>query len=148
MELAERVMSRDALAWHYRQMARRAWAAVGEASGPVPLKPLCYALRAALATLWLERAPNLPPMSLAALLAGARVVEEVRAAAQALVERKATGDERATGPCDPALAALIRAQLAPTPPRPAPIRPSAEAIALAEGLFHDALGVASPLRSR
>ena len=135
-QLGEQVVRRDALAYHYRQTARRAWgAALGAMPGPVPLKPLCYALRTALAVTWLEQVPTLPPMSLQALLAGAWVDDRVRMAAQELVALKAEGNERATGPCDPALAALIQAQLAVAQPRPPAIWPNAQAIAAADGLL-------------
>lgn len=139
--LGEQVVCRDALAWHYRQTARRAWAKLGEGAGPVPvpLKPLCYALRTALAVAWLDHAPTLPPMSLQALLAGEWVGGDVRQAAQALVALKAAGDEAAVGPCHPALASLIRARLAVMQPRPAPIRPDAQAVAAADRLLHTVL---------
>jgi uncharacterized protein len=139
--LGEQVVDRRALAYHYRQMARRAWAAMGDASGPVSLKRLCYALRAALATSWLVHAPTLPPMSLAALLAGSWVDDEVRAAAGELVASKAVADEHATGPCRPVLERLVQAQLAVTMPRPSPVWPSADAVTAADRLFQEALGV-------
>lgn len=133
LDLGDTVMDRAHIRYHYDRMARRAWGGVGTGAGEaVPLKRYCYALRAALAKLWVDERGTPPPMDLPALLAGRSVSDDVRFAAKSLVRIKRDGDEDATGPRLPDLDELIEGQLRERPGRPVLAAPTTEAVRRAD----------------
>ena len=119
-----------ALAYHYDRLARGAWSA-GEAD--IRLKSYFYALRPALALLWLRDRGTAPPMDLPALLAGVAVPETVEQAIRTLLPRKAMAAEADTVPRHPALERFLADVLAQPATRPAawdrePARIAADAL--------------------
>ena len=116
-DLARTAAHLPALAYHYDRLARRAWSAT---DGPIRLKSLFYALRPALALLWLRGNGTPPPMSLPALLAGVTVTPDVAAEIEALHQRKAIAAEVDLVPRRPLLDTFFSAVLATPAIRPAP----------------------------
>ena len=135
--LAQAAAHLPALKHHYDRLVRGAWSA--EAGGPIRLKAYFYALRAALALLWLRRNRTPPPMSLPALLDGVLVPSDVAAEIEALRQRKAVAREAEAVSRRPAMDAFLAAVLAAPVNRPSP-RASA-AVHEANELFRRLLGV-------
>lgn len=106
-----------ALEYHYDRLARRAWSAVGD---PIRLKAYFYALRPALALLWLRGNWTPPPMSLPALLAEVTVAPDLAAEIETLRQWKAVAAEADLVPRRPLLDAFLSAVLATPAIRPAP----------------------------
>jgi predicted nucleotidyltransferase len=92
-----------ALTYHYDRLARRNFDDILSTTGPVRLKTYCYALRPALAILWMRGHGEPPPMDLPALLKGVVVADVVQRAIAALVERKALATEQGMTPRVPEL---------------------------------------------
>jgi predicted nucleotidyltransferase len=125
--LARAACRLPALAYHYDRQARRSREEI-RSGDPVRLKAYCYALRSALALLWIRERAAPPPMDLPALLHGVVLPPDVREAIAALVSRKAAAVERDLGPRDRTLDALLEAILAEPAPR---VEPAAADPALA-----------------
>jgi hypothetical protein len=92
--LARATCMLPALSYHYYRMARHNFDQIVSSSDGVPLKTYCYALRPALALLWMRRHGEPPPMDLPRLLDHGAVDRAVHRALQELVDRKAEGTER------------------------------------------------------
>ena len=115
-DLARVAAHLPALSYHYDRLARGAWSA-GEAD--IRLKSYFYALRPALALLWLRDRGTAPPMDLPALLAGLPLPKAVEEAIQALLPRKATAAEADTISRHPTLERFLADGLAQPAARPA-----------------------------
>ncbi|MFO1057344.1 MAG: nucleotidyltransferase domain-containing protein [Dongiaceae bacterium] len=133
--LARAACRLPALAYHYDRQARRSWEEIRSAGAAVRLKAYCYALRSALALLWLRERAAPPPMDLPALLQGTRLPPAAGAAIAALVTRKAAATERELGPRDAALDGLLETILAEPAPRVAPAAPDPALAARADALL-------------
>jgi|HubBroStandDraft_1064217.scaffolds.fasta_scaffold01248_6 predicted nucleotidyltransferase len=96
LTLARATADLTALAYHYDRQARRSIEEIAEAGGAVRLKTYCYALRSALALLWLRRFREPPPMDMPSLMSGLALPENVSATIADLVARKETATERDT----------------------------------------------------
>jgi predicted nucleotidyltransferase len=92
-----------ALAYHYDRMARHSFGEIAASDDPVRFKTYCYALRPALALLWMRRHGEPAPMDVPTLLDGVSISQDVREAIDQLIERKARSDEHGTGPRMPIL---------------------------------------------
>lgn len=134
--LARATAHLPALGYHYDQLARGAWPS--GANGPIRLKSYFYALRPALALVWLRRHGTPPPMSMAALLAGSDVPHAVEAGIEELRQRKATAGEADMAPRQPVLDAFLAEALAAPISRPPPWDRTA-ALASADALFQQLL---------
>ncbi|MDE1148175.1 MAG: nucleotidyltransferase domain-containing protein [Azospirillaceae bacterium] len=124
------------LAYHYDRQARRMFDEVLAAGAP-RLKAYCYALRSALALLWLRRFRAPPPMDLPALLAGLDLPAETVAVIGDLVARKLPSVERDTGPRLPVLDTLVGGILAEPVQWMGRDEPRHEAARQADALFAD-----------
>lgn len=113
--LAHAAAHLPALAYHYDRLARGAWASGSE---PVRLKGYFYALRPALALLWLRQRATVPPMDLPALLRGVAVPEPVVGGIDHLRQRKADATEADVIDRQPVLDAFLSAVLDMPEPRP------------------------------
>lgn len=136
--LASRVPARAAARHHYRSLAvqvRARWLR----RRPFPLKKYLYAVRPALALLWLAEHPDgAPPMDLPALLASVSLADAEAAAVAALVEAKRAAPEMGEGEADPALDGLIERAVAWAEARGPDDRaphPPAEALAEADRIM-------------
>ncbi len=95
-----------------------------------------YALRPAVTLRWLREHPGsaVPPMDLPTLMAQVEVADDVRAAVDEAVARKAVTRELGTGDVPAPLLALVDDELgrdddlAPAPPTPHPARARAAAV--------------------
>lgn len=117
LELARDGADLTSLDYHYDRQTRRTAEEIAAAGEAVRLKTYCYALRTAMAALWLRRRREPPPMDMPALRAGLALGAEVSAAIDALVARKADASERDTTARIAALDGLIAEALAQTPQR-------------------------------
>jgi predicted nucleotidyltransferase len=134
LELARTAANPSALAYHYEHQARRSFAELEGVGEAVRDKSYCYALRSALALLWLRERREAPPMDLPSLLAGLTLDEAVRESIATLVARKLSATEGDLGARLSLLDALIGGALAqPKVQRPATDR--ATAVAEADALF-------------
>ena len=79
-------------------LARSSFAEIQSADGPVRLKTYCYALRAALALVWIRQLRQPAPMDLPRLLAVLPAESSLRRAIDELVARKALAGEGDLGP--------------------------------------------------
>jgi predicted nucleotidyltransferase len=131
--LATETADLGAIAFHYDQLARRSLTDV-VAQDAVRLKTYCYALRPALALLWLRRHRRPPPMDLPRLVDGLALAEPVRSAIAALVTAKASATERDATPRLPVLDTLIGEALSEPAERPR-LADRAPALAAADALF-------------
>jgi predicted nucleotidyltransferase len=99
------------LAYHYDRLARRSLGEIGAAAHAVRLKTYCYALRAALALVWIRECGTPPPMDLPSLLAGVSCPPDARQVIDALVRDKAVATEKDTTarlkPLDALLAGIL-----------------------------------------
>jgi predicted nucleotidyltransferase len=108
LALAREACHPPALAYHYHHLARRSFDEVlAFPEATVPMKAYCYALRAALALLWMRRQAGPPPMDMPALLQGTDVPEDLGRAIAKLIESKALAREDGTTARIPALDMLI-----------------------------------------
>ena len=95
-KLAREACHLPALTYHYDRLARHSFEDIVSSSGSLRLKTYCYAIRPALALLWMRRHGEPPPMDLPGLLDGIVIADAVRQAIFALVEKKATSAEDGT----------------------------------------------------
>jgi len=86
-----------ALIYHYDRMARHAFEEI-VASDSISFKTYCYALRPALALLWIRGHRKPPPMDLPTLLSRDIVAHEVHETIMDLLERKAVTTEQSSTP--------------------------------------------------
>ncbi len=107
-------LDRAAISWHYLALLRRQHDRARNEDGGVRLKRYFYALRPALALRWMRLADRaMPPMDMAALVAGADLSPAEAQALATLTERKkALTEAGEAGPPDPVLEALITAEVA------------------------------------
>jgi predicted nucleotidyltransferase len=111
-ELTARLVRRPLLAKHYFHLGRAAYSDLSEAE-EVKLKRYLYAVRPALALLWLEEhRDRLPPMSLPELLAQTRIDADVAATLDELIEIKRATPELGLGKRYPVLDRFIQSSLA------------------------------------
>ena len=89
--LAQAAAHLPALAYHYDRLARGAWTT--GTGDPIRLKSYLYALRPALALLWLRQRGAPPPMDLPALLVGITLPQTVTREIEHLQRRKADATE-------------------------------------------------------
>ena len=138
--LAQAAAHLPALEHHYDRLARGAWSA--GADGPIRLKSYFYALRPALALLWLRCHRTPPPMSLPALLDGVLIPSDVTTDIEALQQRKAVACEADVVPRQPVVDAFLAAVLAAPVNRPGPW--TSTMVHLADQLLRRLLGVGEP----
>lgn len=134
LALAREGADLTSLAYHYDRQTRRSAEEIAAAGEAVRLKTYCYALRTALAALWLRRRREPPPMDLPSLRAGLALDAQLSAAIDALVARKAEATERDTTARLAVLDRVIEDALAHTPERAEPIA-RREIAARADALF-------------
>ncbi len=130
--LARATAHLPALEYHYDRLARGAW--LGTPDGTIRLKSYFYALRPALALLWLRRHGAPPPVDMTALLAGSAVPLAIRAEIEGLRQRKATATETDLAARQSVLDAFLAEALA-TPAPPPPAWDRTEALMSADLLF-------------
>lgn len=133
LTMAQATVERGSIGRHYLHVARR------QRDGAASLKRFLYALRPAAALRWLETHPDaaVPPMDLPRLLAEGDVDDDVRAAAEELIARKARTRELGRGTPPPILDRFVTAQLeraAPFDDAP-PQKDAAEVRAIADAFF-------------
>ena len=134
LELALTSADLTALAYHYEHQARRSFAEIEAAGDGVRHKSYCYALRSALALLWLRDREAPPPMDLPSLLAGLELSATVRETVATLLARKAPATEDDTGARLPPLDALIIGVLAEPPIQKTSVNRT-DVVAQADALF-------------
>jgi len=117
LELAREGADLTSLAYHYDRQTRRTAEEIAAAGEAVRLKTYCYALRTALAVLWLRTRRAPPPMDLPSLRGGLALDARLSAAIDALVAAKAAATERDTTARIAALDELIEDALAHMPER-------------------------------
>lgn len=94
LALARETSHLPALAYHYDRLARRSFEEILSVPGrDVRMKAYCYALRPALALLWMRRHRAPPPMDMAALLRETSLNGPLRDAVAQLIEKKAAAGE-------------------------------------------------------
>ena len=95
------------------------------ATAPASLKRVFYALRPAVTLRWLREHPGsaVPPMDLPTLMAQVEVADDVRAAVDEAVARKAVTRELGTGDVPAPLLALVDDELGRDDDLPGPARP-------------------------
>lgn len=103
----------ETAAWHYASMWAKAVDRAGGLSPRMPLKPLCYALRANACARWAIERRTMPPTRFADTLDGLGIPDDLRAAIRDLVARKSTAAEWDTADIPPSFAPLL-ADLRPT----------------------------------
>jgi hypothetical protein len=96
--LAQESCFLPALTYHYDRMARYAFDQIVASGDSTPFKTYCYALRPALALLWIRRYGEQPPMDLPTLLSRDIVAREVQETIMELVGRKAVATEQTRTP--------------------------------------------------
>lgn len=113
LALADRVADRARVATHYAHLGQTQWARFLTDDGRMPLKKLFYALRPALAVLWLREHPAsaVPPMRLQDLVAQVPLAEPVVRAVEDLVALKATTRELGVGEVPAPIRALVEREL-------------------------------------
>lgn len=97
----------ESAAWHYAAMRAKSIERAGGLSARMPLKPLCYALRANACVRWILAYRTMPPTRFADVLGGLSLPEETRDEIRALVARKAEGNERDTAAIPPGTMAFL-----------------------------------------
>jgi len=137
-----------ALAYHYDRLARRSFTEIESSDGEVSLKTYCYAIRPALALLWMRRHGRPPPMDLPSLERGVATADVVRRAIADLVERKAAATEQDTTARIPVIDAFLAGVLIEWVDRP-DLPDRSAVVAQANALFAAvALGEASTAAGR
>lgn len=113
LALADRVADRARVATHYAHLGQAQWARFLTDDGRMPLKKLFYALRPALAVLWLREHPTsaVPPMRLQDLVAQVPLAAPVVRAVEDLVALKATTRELGVGAVPAPIRALVEREL-------------------------------------
>jgi len=139
-ELARADADLTALAFHYDRLARGAWSPAEGEQNPIRLKSYFYALRPALALLWLRDHGAPPPMDLPRLMDGAALSQELRAAIGGLLELKTLSLETATAVREPIIESFLSEILA-VEAEPPGRRALAESRVQADRLFRRAAGV-------
>ena len=94
---AEQYFNPENCLYHYFHMARRNWEAYFKTE-EVRLKKYLYVLRPLLADSWIERTGTMAPMEFAILLENEVNDPDLRKAIDALLAKKKSGEELATGP--------------------------------------------------
>lgn len=97
----------ETAAWHYASMWAKAVDRAGGLSSRMPLKPLCYALRANACARWAMERRTMPPTRFADVLDGLDLPGPLRAAVHDLVVRKSAAAELAPADIPPILAPLL-----------------------------------------
>jgi predicted nucleotidyltransferase len=92
--LARETADLTALSYHYDHQARRSFEEILLSTEGVRLKTYFYALRSALALLWMRLKHEPPPMDLPTLMAGLSLSDEMRRIVDDLLTKKASGEER------------------------------------------------------
>lgn len=105
--LARATCMLPALRYHYDRMARHSFNQIVSSGDGIPLKTYCYALRPALALLWMRQHGEPPPMDLPRLLDQNAVDRTVRWAIHELVDQNATATEREVTQRVPVLDAFL-----------------------------------------
>lgn len=134
----------ETAAWHYASMWAKAVERAGGIAPRMPLKPLCYALRANVCARWAMLNRTMPPTRFDDALAGLGLSETALAEIHAMVARKACANEWDETEVTPAMLnllddlrpALRAADWSPTPAEIAVRRASAETL---EHLFQEAV---------
>jgi predicted nucleotidyltransferase len=104
--------------YHYDRLARRSFNEIRATPEAARLKAYCYALRATLAVLWLQRLKSLPPMDMPRLLEGIGPSQTIRDAIADLVTRKAVSREGDMTARISSLDAFMEEALSDPAPRP------------------------------
>jgi predicted nucleotidyltransferase len=92
--LARETADLTALSYHYDRQARRSFEEILSSTEGVRLKTYFYALRSAMALLWIRLEHEPPPMDLPTLMAGLSLCDEMRRTVGDLLMKKASGEER------------------------------------------------------
>lgn len=97
LSFAEQVFERKTYAHHYGHLANNQLRTLGSVSTEVRLKKYLYAVRPALALMWIAEHPKiLPPMNIDALLAGLDLSAGISKEITSLIRRKRTMNEDET----------------------------------------------------
>lgn len=109
LELAERIIERGAIAYHYISLGREMQKRLFAFGDIVPQKKIFYALRPAMALRWLRcnTSKTLPPMHFPTLVEECDLAETLKAEIGGLLERKARTRELGNGPLSPLIADFI-----------------------------------------
>ena len=94
---------------HYLSMAKKYWE-ICQAPGPVKLKSYCYAIRTAIASLWIKETQQIPAIVMADMFEV--VSDEVRQAVEELVVLKATKPEKYLHPNHPIVDQFLKDTIA------------------------------------
>jgi uncharacterized protein len=112
LALTDELCHLPAFAYHYDRLARHSFAEISAASDSARLKTYCYAMRPALALVWIRQRAKPPPMDVPSLLEGIDIASDVRRELAALIERKAVATEDGLTSRIPALDAFLGETLA------------------------------------
>jgi predicted nucleotidyltransferase len=140
---ASETADRPSLAYHYDRLARSSFAEIRGAAGTVRLKKYFYALRPAVALVWLRTQSDLPPMDLPSLLSGIDLGGELRDAISQLLGRKAISGEATMIDREALIDAFLEDVLRDQTPTPGP-RDRMPSVGRANAIFAQA--VLNPLR--
>lgn len=112
LSLAERVIDQDAIMRHYYHLGKLQWDAINRKGDGAKLKKLFYALRPAMALLWIRENPSgaVLPMNLFAMMEQCSLDGALRSAILQLIEEKAKTKEMGLGAAPPIIAAFIDQQ--------------------------------------
>lgn len=97
----------ETAAWHYASMWAKAFDRDGGAAIRMPLKPLCYALRANVCAQWILSRRSMPPTRFFDALDGISVPDATRAKIRDIIGGKATAKEWDTAVVTPGILALL-----------------------------------------
>lgn len=134
----------ETAAWHYASMWAKAVERAGGLAPRMPLKPLCYALRANVCARWALQKRTMPPTHFDDALEGLPIADPAFADIRSMAARKATANEWDETEVTPAMADLL-ADLRPTlraadwTPTPPEIATRLSATASLEHLFQEAV---------
>lgn len=113
LQVAERVARRDAVAEHYFHLALNMQKRIATESDSFPLKKLFYVLRPVMALRCMRLHPALafPPMSFLDQMSLSDLPAPMVTEITGLLARKAVTRELGAGPCPPALAEFVTAEI-------------------------------------
>jgi uncharacterized protein len=134
LELASTHSDPVALSHHYDRLARTSFSEITTAEGPVRFKTYCYALRSAMALLWIRQFCQPPPMDLPRLMAGLSAAKAFHQTIEDLIARKANATESDRCTRIPLLDEFLADCLKPAVERP-PSSCRPEALADANAFF-------------
>lgn len=106
-EAARGAFKPETAAWHYASMWAKAVERAGGLAPRMPVKPLCYALRANVCARWALQKRTMPPTRFDEALAGLDIAESAREEIRAMVARKAAANEWDEADVTPGMVPLL-----------------------------------------